>query len=438
MKVAEMNEDLPALTTQTKLDNHAIRDVKVEARFTVKYIFDARIAKGLSIPYAVAVDGVAQEIYKNKPKRVSGDNGQIVIPSLKSGASVALYLNSDAHPSYRKNPVYVVKVGERNVVVKVLEKSGKSDATDAPVLNDQKNNEDIRTDVYEAPLTGDIWMKISHKYTAAEVAALLPRDTSPEILEAIEAIYNGLASPRLRLDAEGKSLTINFEDSDNPRANIKKGYSLLSEGLTRVHPAGYAALMIAALNANVDKIAVTSCWRPMLGSIAHRAGLGLDINYLDDIRLNREELRKKWGIDTPNVSEAEKSLFAEFRQAKTEQAAARQQLAKAAKASKNHPDNSAALEALTTARELAAKADVRLNLAEAAWNEERNKNEPSKVRAFRKSLMKSPAVSQIFDPWFMDTNSKDKNAPVANLQISRDEKTHAHHFHITVLEPKIL
>jgi len=111
---------------------------------------------------------------------------------------------------------------------------------------------------------------------------------------------------------------------------------------------------------------------------------------------------------------------------------------KAAKASKNHPDNSAALEALTTARELAAKADVRLNLAEAAWNEERNKNEPSKVRAFRKSLMKSPAVSQIFDPWFMDTNSKDKNAPVANLQISRNEKTHAHHFHITVLEPKIL
>ncbi|MFJ3314688.1 hypothetical protein ACIPLR_04930 [Herbaspirillum huttiense] len=42
------------------------------------------------------------------------------------------------------------------------------------------------------------------------------------------------------------------------------------------------------------------------------------------------------------MSEAEKSLFAEFRQAKTEQAAARQQLVKAAKASKNHPDNSAA------------------------------------------------------------------------------------------------
>lgn len=73
-----MNEDLPALTTQTKLENHAIKDVKVEARFTVKYIFDARISEGLSIPYAVAVDGVAQEIYKNKPKRVSGDNGQIV------------------------------------------------------------------------------------------------------------------------------------------------------------------------------------------------------------------------------------------------------------------------------------------------------------------------------------------------------------------------
>jgi hypothetical protein len=175
-----------------------------------------------------------------------------------------------------------------------------------------------------------------------------------------------------------------------------------------------------------------------LGADGGLARYRLRLESFLDIRLNREELRKKWGIDTPNVSEAEKSLFAEFRQAKTEQAAARQQLAKAAKASKNHPDNSAALEALTTARELAAKADVRLNLAEAAWNEERNKNEPSKVRAFRKSLMKSPAVSQIFDPWFMDSNSKDKNAPFANLQISRNEKTHAHHFHITVLEPKIL
>jgi len=38
----------------------------------------------------------------------------------------------------------------------------------------------------------------------------------------------------------------------------------------------------------------------------------------------------------------------------------------------------------------------------------------------------------------MDANSKDKNVPLPNMQITQNEQTHAHHFHITILEEKIL
>ena len=55
------------------------------------------------------------------------------------------------------------------------------------------------------------------------------------------------------------------------------GFDLLGGGLTRVHPGGYAALINAALANGVSSIKMNSCWRPMVGSIAHRAGLGLDV-----------------------------------------------------------------------------------------------------------------------------------------------------------------
>jgi hypothetical protein len=257
LKVVEMNEDLPALTTQTKLENHAIKDVKVEARFTVKYIFDARISEGLSIPYAVAVDGVAQEIYKNKPKRVSGDNGQIVIPSIKSGASVALYLNSDAHPSYRKNPVYVVKVGERNVVVKVLEKSGKSDATDAPVLTDQKNNEDIRTDVYEALLTGDIWMKIPEERES--VRAELP-EGSADLVETLLCAKKTEASKNYLLRHMSKFINrTSMDENYVERTQRVKADAALAERLLSAGEAWDVSVEISANRVSITYMPNEAC-----------------------------------------------------------------------------------------------------------------------------------------------------------------------------------
>lgn len=435
----------PSLVTQTKLDNNAVKDVKVETTRTVKYTVHVVSAKNLSIPYAVAIDDVVQDAFKTKPKRVSGDDGVITVSNVKPGSSVTLFLNSDAHPSFRKNPVYKVTPNERDAGVTITEKKGKLTDTDTPVKTvdkDPAKEKAKKADTYTASLTGDIWMKVSHKYAASEVAALMPSDTGAEVQAAIESIYNELKTASLSFTVAEKTVTVSFADSENPNDNINTGYTLLGAGLTRVHPAGYAALFNAAVTAGVSKITMSSAWRPLLGSIAHRSGLGLDVNYVGSTRMNRQEMRKTTGPDTTNVSAEEKTLLTKFEQAKADQKAADKNLAAASalvKKVKGDPAKAPeAIEAEKTAKEAATKAGQDRKSAETAWNEERDKNEPEGVRLFRGSLMTCACVSQLFDPWFMDTDNKDKVAHVPNMQVSSNETLHAHHLHITVYEPKIL
>jgi hypothetical protein len=187
---------------------------------------------------------------------------------------------------------------------------------------------------------------------------------------------------------------------------------------------------------------MSSAWRPMLGSIAHRAGLGLDINYVGSIKLNREKLRKAEATDTGSVSQAEQTLFAALESAKKQQAVAKKATATAemeAANAKNQPDKLIlAKQKMKEARQAGELAEENRKNAEAAWNAERDKNEPDAVRRFRASLMKSRSVSQLFDPWFMDSDSHDDVPAVPNMQLSENEKLHAHHLHITVHETKIL
>ncbi|AKI99462.1 hypothetical protein ATI61_109333 [Archangium gephyra] len=393
-----MSGPKPASTTQTKPGHEGTTDSKVDGKRKVTYVFKGG-AKNLNIPYAVAINGNVLAEYKDKPKRVNGAGGKI-ITFAEPGQKVALYLNSDAHPSYRKEPVYEVTPAELDVMVTVTEKKGKHKDSDTPTKTESK---DAKSDNYTALLTGDIWLKISHKYTDTEVDALMPKGTSAEVTAAIKSIYNGLTEKKLVISTPeaGKkpaaTLTVTFADSDNPKQNIVK-YELLADGLPRVHPGGYAALFNAALEAGVASITMSSAWRPILGSIAHRAGLGLDVNYVAGTRMNREELRKKGAVDTTNVSDEEKKLFAEYQAAKGEEK----------------------------------------KEAKKKWEEERDKNEPARVKAYREALAASSCVSQLFDPWFMDDNTQDAVAAKPNMQSNSNETLHAHHLHITVREPKIL
>ena len=432
----------PALVGETKLNHEGSTDAKVNLKLKVIYSFEIKSAKKLNLPYAISVNGKVQDKYKESPKTINCAAGKIEV-YVMPGERVELFLNSDAHPSYRTNPVYKVITTNRNVVVNIIEKSGKCIETDE-LVEDSIKGKDGNTQFYRGLLTGDIWLRISHKYSVAEVDKLLKDKFTPFIVDNVKNIYN-LAKPELIIflkDKESniKNILVNFKDSDNARENIKHGYDLLKEGLVRVHPAGYAAVFEAAVKTGINKIRMTSSWRPMKGSIAHRAGLGLDIDFLGSTLLNRQELRGD-PIDTKNVSSEEKKLFCDFENAKERQLKANQELKKIRNISQQTGMNESALEnkrRLEEATKDADEADKDRKKAEAAWISERDKSEPDEVKRFRQALVKSSSISQLFDPWLMDLNTLDDRPPTSNMQIDDNETLHAHHLHITIREPKII
>lgn len=442
----------PALTTTTKLANEEITDVKVKRRITVTYIVNIKSATRLNLPYAVAVNGVVQEPFMKKTKRVIGDNGKIIVNNLEAGAKVELFLNSDAHPRYRKNPVYGVSPTSHDLIVKISEKPGKCSETDTPVFSGQEpatSGAALAAKVYNAALTGDIWMRISHKYSSSEVEQLLPENTSAVVGDCVRKIYEGLSQASMEIvtspvspGQQPRKVHVLFEDGANPRENILSGYDLLAEGLKRVHPAGYAALFTAAIDSGIEKIVLTSAWRPMLGSIAHRAGLGLDVNFVGTTRLNRAALCNKKLPTSDNVSQRERDLFERLQAAKMQQEIAKKKISESDhEVSMASRDPSKILDVKQKSREAdeaKVSADNLVKSAAAAWDAERDKNEPSEIRRFRAALMKCQAVVQIFDPWFMDQDTRDNVPAIPNMQVSPNERLHSHHLHITVRDPQIL
>lgn len=436
-------------TTNDKPNSVVDAPCKKACKVTYRFVFRT----ALSMPYAVAVNGKVLAAFKDRPKRTD-DHIPLVIDA---GQSVALYLNSDAHPAYRQHPVYQVMVGDDDVEIVITEVAGKQNFSDAPEAG--KTTKDASTgrtvQHMTAKLTGDIWMKVSHKYAPSEVEALLPPKTSAEVTSAVKSIYAGLNTPALQIDQSPVSghpaptLTIKFMDSDNPKENIT-AYNLLKDGLPRVHPGGYAALFNAALEHGIETLRVTSCWRPMLGSIAHRAGLGLDVDYVGTTPMNRQELRLGKAKDTANVSDDEVGLFKEYEAAIVADKKADAELVAATKAA-SAPGLSAeqklqAQKRFQIAQDNKREAEKANRDAKGAWDRERNANEPAKVKLFRASLLKYQCVFQLFDPWFMDANTKDAQEPEPNMQRPlppgrkglSNEELHAHHLHVTVYEPRIL
>ena len=448
-------EQKPDFSCQTNDKPNSVVDAPCKKACKVTYRFAFR--SKLSMPYAVAVDGKVLAPFKDRPRRTDCKISLVV----EAGQKVSLYLNSDAHPAFRLHPVYEVKVADDDVELVINEVAGKHTDTDAPVIGKVTKDDAAGRSLQHmsAKLTGDIWMKVSHKYTSSEVDARVPAETSADVRAAIKRIYTGLGSPTLMVErpAQGgkpaRTLTVKFSDSSNPKENITN-YALLSDGLPRVHPGGYAALLNAALESDVSSIMVSSCWRPMLGSIAHRAGLGLDVSVVGGTTMNRQELRRALsasrtnphgnGNDNDNVTDAEVKAFGEYEQAVVEDKRAQTELKEAGKAlvDARRSGDVAVLKAAQSKARDAAKAaqEASQTVTEKRnkWNDERDSAEPSHVRQYRTSLLKCACVRQIFDPWFMGVNVKGGEGTVPNMQKSGNETLHAHHLHITVDEPKIL
>ena len=433
----------------------AVTTVLVGARCKVTYEFDtAATSASLALPYVVAIDGQVQPEFAERPGALRDKRTIKLI--VKPGSKVALFLNSDVHPDHRRSPVYEVQVGKNDVHVKITERKGRIGHERAtlrqPVCLSSAPGK--RIDMYEAALTGDIWMQITHLYTPAEADALLPPDTAPAARLAVRSIYAGLARPELIVNFPASdavprmTLRVEFraEMQENVRANTTH-CPWLTGILPRTHPCAYAALLSEAHAAGITSVAVTSAWRPSFGSIAHRAGLGLDITYLEGdaqrVFLNRAALTKDSAPRNGNVSEREKVLWREH-QAAQEELAARKREREAAQGRfdrNRDPERSAQL-----MREVAdAKARVddsqkRAIAAQEEWDEERDRNEPDLIRKLRDRLGRNKSVKQLFDPWYMDANTADNVPPVPNEQreSNSNERTHNNHLHITVREPGIL
>lgn len=389
----------------------------------------------INLPYAVRINGQILSEFKENPKKLAvNGQGSITVPA-QSGDTVALHLGSDASADWRQEQLYTVQVNDKKVHIHIREKKGLH--KDEAKLASPKSS--ATHDEYEAVLTGNIWMRFSHRYTPGEVPSRLPAGASPEVARAVQSIYQGLSTGLLTVQRAGpngqpQQVSLHFpnDKSDNCHSNIS-GFDMLSDGVTRVHPGGYASVINAALDNGVGSVKMSSCWRPMVGSIVHRLGLGLDVVYLDAVSLNRQELiagQPKTPAADANVSEDEKRFYKAWLQAEKERKAAEKERDRLDKVGTKEEKKAA-----NTNYDDALKSEAS---TKDAWNKEREKHEPPKVRAFRESLYTCPCVKQLYDPWYMDDNTRDKVLAQPNAQQTSNETLHAHHLHITVLDTKVL
>lgn len=381
-------------------------DVPVPATRTVTYLFNTGTwagatasETGLKIPYQVAFNGEVRTRARGWPNRIIGRRPFQL--QVHAGTAVSLFLNTDSLEGNRLHPVYAVTAGDNDVHVTITETRGTA-PTSTATPSFQRSGIDPRTnrqtDFYTAPLHGNIWALVSKVYTEEQARAQMPSTADAGVHEAVASIYRGLTQAGLTvacISPRDHRIAVTFNDSENPRQNVSH-YDLLRDGLTRVHPLGFYALLEAGRVAGVTQINITSCWRPSLGSIAHRAGIGLDVNIIADagttIRLNRSEL-VGGGPDLPWVSATEPQLH------------------------RRRGDNPQ---------------------ARAAWIAEMEAQKPALFQSFRDSLQTSPHTQQLYDPWYMDNNTGDNTAPVPNDQTAGNPKPHNNHIHLTVNAPGVL
>lgn len=431
-----------------------VKDTPIATKRTVKYVFDTKASSAteLQIPYAVVVNGEVQSKYRDKPEKL-GRRREIDVP-VDVGSSVGLYLNSDVHPDHRQNLVYAVTVGENDVLVNVVEKLGKDGDPSAAVGRPElKPGKAVGTmvDVYSAELNGNVWMRISHVYTPEQADALVPSDTAPAIREAVRRIYSGQVGAKLVVQFpsnDGRAsdkLTIHF--MDEMKANVAentRSYKFPDDVITRAHPRAFAALLTEARAVGVSAIHVNSAWRPSLGSIAHRAGLGLDINYIEDGKektvINREWLTHDKKARISNVTELEKELFADLKRSEVELEKANEQIKKITQElmAESNREKQAALQAELAATEGRRRDNLQMrDKARADWDKERTAHEPKLIQSLRNKLATNSFVSQLLDPWYIDLDTHDKRPGTPNEQKKGMEDLHSNHLHISIDERKI-
>lgn len=354
------------------------------------------------------------------------------IRNVSAGKPFGLYLGSDTKAKFRKHVLYQVTPKDNDVVIDVYETYGKHSADVGIRFVETKKEGDKEIDYYEAKLTGDVWKKISHTYVENDVDEMLDVKLPTEAVAAIKKIYKGEVD-----DKGGRlSLTITFADkkslkltwsggTENAHANISS-ISTKSEILNRVQPKTYAAMIKAAMDADVAEITISSGWRPMVGSVIHRLGLGLDVTYVKHNARNHH-LNREYGRSNENLSEDEKDAYKDVREKE-----AALKVAKKAKKSKDE------INELQKELETAKKTLLKVTQAAPVTTD------PKPVKDFRKALLDLKEVRHVYDPWYIDHDAGDGVDPKVNQLGHNDkdpdaglERLHRHHLHITAADSEL-
>lgn len=427
--------------------------VRVGSKRRVCYVFDTSASNhDLALRYRVTIDGKLMSTPGDSPRVLDAKSRKIDVLAAP-GSKVALLLNSDVHPAFRRHPVYAVQVADNDVLVRIKERKGRI-GHESAVLRPPNRQEGATpgklVDVYDASLTGDIWMGISTLYTEEEADRMLADDTDATVRAAVRQIFRGLPANELVVrfpasdSAPGLTLRLRFGESDNVRENTCC-CPLLTGVLPRTHPRTYAALLSEARAAYITELHVTSGWRPMLGSIVHRAGLGLDINYAEsangNVLINRAALTDPKAKRNDNVSEREQQLYVEYEEAKevaTEQTNAYSRAKKQLEINRDPKETERLQKIFDSAETQKNEAERRKIIAEKEWDKERDRHEHHLIRTLRGKLSHNKSVTQVLDPWYMDTNTRDNIPAVPNEHKSKNEVTHNNHLHVTIGDPKIL
>lgn len=388
---------------------------------------------------------------------------RLKINNLAPETVIGVCIGVDSKTKFRRYALWQVKTGDKDVVLDILETYGHKYALDDKARKTETRDEGSPdkphlVDYWTARLTGDLWMRSTHPFTEADVDALPAAQTSAAMKTALKKIYTAnfesvgrdfaLDVPK---DATG-TVKVRLHWSAGENANCTDNVTALNvkaEVPRRIHPAAYAAAARAAHSAGVKEINFTSSWRPMLGSMGHRTGRGLDITWLrgeNNLHLNRKGLG---GKATATISQDEQGAFKAKEAAMAERDAA-EQANKAAKkavhaAELNHAAGKLNAPGLAAIRKQAEEAVGRLEDAKTAeteadkkWSKAVKANQPAMLDSYRKALIDArPLVTQVLDPWYMETNTRDAVDKVPNEQKDGLAKQHNNHMHITINDPEL-
>ena len=197
----------------------------------------------------------------------------------------------------------------------------------------------------------------------------------------------------------------------------------------------------------------------MLFRSGHRAGLGLDVVFLDKLNLRRTSMGPDKASAGLNISSDEADAFNAWKKAEKDADEARS-ASDSANAAANKAKNAFAVlsknskatpaqleeakkkveEAHTkaeTANSAAEKAREDQSAKESAWKKQMNEDQPASISDFRRYVMLHPIVCEVFDPWYVENDTDDKVAPQPNIQQDPTAKQHNNHLHITIRDPEL-